>query len=83
MSDWQTTAKTIYCDAVDDEVTILIFKNFSLRCTGCKKYTEQNDTTLNLIREKSSKMKRIVKCEGENCPRVTEYRDKISAEEAK
>jgi hypothetical protein len=83
MTDWQTTAKTIYCDAVDDEVTILIFKNFSLRCTGCKKYTELNDITLNIIKEKNHRLKRPIKCEGEQCHRVAGYKEKILAEEAK
>jgi TATA-box binding protein (TBP) (component of TFIID and TFIIIB) len=83
MTDWQTTAKTIYCDAVDDEVTILIFKNFSVHCTGCKKYTELNDITQNIIKEKNHKLKRTIKCEGEQCPRVTGYKENILAEEAK
>jgi hypothetical protein len=83
MTDWQTTAKTIYCDAVDDEVTVLISKDFSVHCTGYRKYTEPNDLTRKIIREKNSKVKRSLKCEGETCPRVTGYKNKIMAEEAK
>lgn len=82
MTDWQTTAKTIYCDAVDDEVTILIFKDFSVRCTGYKKYSQPNDLTINIIREKSRKSKKLIKCQGEQCSRVTEYKNNIQAEEA-
>jgi hypothetical protein len=83
MTDWQTTAKTIFCDAVDDEVTILIFKDFSVHCTGYKKYSELNDITLNIIKAKNSKLKQPLKCEGEGCHRVLEYKEKIRTEESK
>jgi hypothetical protein len=83
MTEWQTTAKTIYCDAVDDEVTILVFKDFAVHCTGYKKYSELNDVTLNIIKAKSSKLKHPVKCEGEGCPRVLGYKEKIRAEDSK
>jgi TATA-box binding protein (TBP) (component of TFIID and TFIIIB) len=83
MTNWQTTAKTIYCDAVDDEITILVFKNSSVRCTGCKKYTEPNDFTRQLIKEKEGRLKRSLKCEGEGCARVVSYKEKILSEEAK
>ena len=81
MTGWQITAKTIYCDSVDDEVTLLLFKNGSARCTGCKKYNEPNSLTLGLIREKSKRLKRPLKCEGEPCPRISQYQEKILAEE--
>jgi hypothetical protein len=83
MTGWQTTAKTIYCDAVDDEVTILVMKDSSFRCTGRKKYTNLNYATHNIIKEKGRKSKKLIKCQGDDCPRVIEYRDKIIAEEAK
>jgi hypothetical protein len=83
MTDWQITAKTIYCDAVDDEVTVIVHKDGSTRCTGCKKYEQPNDITRQSIREKTRRLKRPIKCEGEKCPRVTEYRISILAEEMK
>ncbi len=83
MTDWQITAKTIYCDAVDDEVTVIVNKDGSTRCTGFKKYEQPNDITRRSIREKTRKLKRPVKCEGEQCPRVTEYRISILVEEKK
>lgn len=83
MTDWQITAKTIYCDAVDDEVTLLVYKDISIHCTGCKKYNEPDDITRSSIREKSRKLKRPVKCEGEQCPRVNNYKEQILAEETK
>jgi hypothetical protein len=83
MSNWQTTAKTIFCDAVDDEVTVMIYKDNSARCTGCKKYTEPNDITRKLVSNKNQQHKRALKCEGEGCPRVTGYKASILAEEAR
>ena len=83
MTNWQITAKTIYCDAVDDEVTLMIYKDGSSHCTGYKKYDEPDDVTLNIIREKSRRLKQPIKCEGEGCPRLSGYREKILAEETK
>jgi hypothetical protein len=81
MVGWQITAKTIYCDAVDDEITIIISKNGPATCTGCKKYNEPNRITCNVIKQKTRRLKRPIKCEGEKCSRVTQYQDKILAEE--
>ena len=83
MTDWKITAKTIYCNAVDDEVTVLVYQAGSVHCTGCKKYNEPNSITKGLIREKTRRLKRPLKCEGEECPRVIQYKEKIMAEESK
>jgi hypothetical protein len=82
MTGWQTTAKTIFCDSVDDEVTLLVFKDGSTRCTGCKKYSQPNAVTIRLIKEKSRRLKRPIKCEGDQCLRITGYKEKIMAEES-
>lgn len=81
MTNWQVTAKTIYCEAVDDEVTLLVYKDKSTRCTGRNKYTSPNSFTRQIIREKTRKLKRSIKCEGEQCPRLNQYKEKILAEE--
>ena len=81
MTDWQITAKTIYCDAVEDEVTVMVYKNATVRCTGCKKYSEPNAITLGTIKEKSQRLKRPIKCEGEGCSHVTAYKETILAQE--
>lgn len=83
MTDWKITAKTIFCDAVDDEVTVLVYRDASARCTGCKKYNEPNQITQSVIREKSRRLKRPIKCEGEGCPRMTRYITSITAENVK
>ena len=83
MTDWKITAKTIYCDAVDDEVTIIVHKDGPVSCTGCRKYDQPNSITLRMVREKTRRLKRPPKCEGEQCPRITQYKEKILAEETK
>jgi hypothetical protein len=83
MADWKMTAKTIFCEAVDDEVTLLLSRDGSIRCTGFKKYNQPNSFTLGLIKQKTGRLKRPVKCEGEQCPRVTGYKKQIMAEETK
>ncbi len=70
MTNWQITAKTIFCDAVDDEVTVLVYKNGSTRCTGCQKYNQPNSITLGIIREKTRRLKRADKMRGRTMPRV-------------
>lgn len=82
MADWQVTATTIYCDAVDDEVTILVYKDGSIRCTGYKKYVENPDKeTAQMLKKKGKRLGRNLKCEGPQDSRVTSYRDKLTAEE--
>ena len=81
MAGWQVTAKTIYCEAVDDEVTLMVYKDAAALCTGCKKYTRPNALTRAATREKTRRLKRPVKCRGEQCPRIIEYKTQILSEE--
>ncbi|MFC1974398.1 hypothetical protein ACFLVA_00075 [Chloroflexota bacterium] len=81
--NWQMTATTIHCDAVDDEVTLMVYKDWSVKCTGYKKYSESGSEALKLLRKKSRQLKRRLECEGPECYRVLQYKEKLSAEEAK
>ena len=82
MTDWQVIATTIYCDAVDDDVTIMVYKDGSIRCTGYKKYVENPDKeTAQMLKKKGKRLGRNLKCEGPQDSRVTSYRDKLTAEE--
>ena len=83
MINWQVTAKTIYCDSVDDEVTVIVYKNGKTQCTGFQKYNQPNDITSIVIKKKSRHLKRPLKCEGDRCLRISEYKEKILAEEGK
>jgi hypothetical protein len=81
VTDWQVTATTIYCDAVDDDVTIMVYKDGSTRCTGYKKYVENPDKeTAQILKKKGKRLDRNLKCEGPQDSRVTSYRDKLTAE---
>jgi len=82
VTDWQVTATTIYCDAVDDDVTIMVHKDGSTRCTGYKKYVENPDKeTAQMLKKKGKRLGRNLKCEGPQDSRVTSYRDKLTAQE--
>ena len=83
MVNWQVTATTIYCDAVDDEVTLLVYKDGLAKCTGYKKYGEPSQEIVGLVKRKSKQLQRQLKCEGPECYRLIQYRDKLFAEEAK
>ena len=82
MVSWQVTATTIYCDAVDDEVTLMVNKDGSTRCTGYHRYHEPDKDTARLMGSKRKQLNRKLECEGPDCYRVTQYKDKIFAEEA-
>ena len=81
MVNWQLTAITIYCDAVDDEVTIMVYKDGSAKCTGYRKYGESSKEIL--AKRKGKQLKRQLKCDGPECYRVTQYKDRLFTEEAK
>ena len=82
MVNWQVTATTIYCDAVDEEVTIMVYKDGTARCVGYKKYHQPSRGTARQMKEKSKRLSRELECGGPECPRVTQYTDKLFAEEA-
>ncbi|MFC1964463.1 hypothetical protein ACFLWG_00430 [Chloroflexota bacterium] len=82
MVNWQVTATTIYCDAVDDEVTLMVFKDGVTKCTGYKKYHEPGKEISKLFKRKGARLDRKLECEGPECSRVIQYRDKLFAEDA-
>jgi hypothetical protein len=83
MVDWQVTATTIYCDAVDDDVTIMVYADRSTRCVGYKKYAESiTKETAKELKRRAKKLGRKLRCEGPECSRTIAYRDKVFAEEA-
>jgi hypothetical protein len=80
--EWQFTATTIYCDAVDDDVTLIIDKNLNIRCVGYDRYgTNLDKETAGILKQKSRRLGRNLKCEGPQDFRVTDYRDKLIAGE--
>ena len=81
MVNWKITATTIYCDAVGDEVTLMVYKDGAVKCTGYKKYYETSRETMNLVKERSKQLNRKLECEGPRCCRAIQYRDKLFADE--
>ena len=80
--NWKLTATTIYCEAVDDEVTLLVYEDLTTKCVGCNRYGEPSKEAANLLRKKSKQLGRQLKCTGPECSHVIQYRTKISAEKA-
>ena len=80
--DWQVTATTIFCDAVDDDVTIMVYKDWSTKCTGYRKYVESPTREVKKdLGKRAKKLGRKLACEGPEDRRVTDYRDQLKAEE--
>ncbi len=80
MTDWQMTATTIYCDAVDDEVTLIVSGDGTVRCTGHQKYSRPDRETAKLMKKKSRQSGRPIICPQVVCSRVTDYRDGLLGE---
>ena len=80
-ASWQVTATTINCDAVDAEVTILVYKDWTAKCTAHAKYTSSRGASI--LRKKSLSLKRELKCLGPECPNLIQYRKKLLSEESK
>ncbi len=83
MPGWQVTAKTVFCESVDDEVTWMVFRDGSTRCTGCQKYEKPNDFTRRMIKLKTRRLGRPIRCEGDSCGKISPYKEQIFAEENK
>ena len=83
MVNWQVIATTIYCDAVDDDVTFLVYKDGSAKCVAYKqKYGESiKKETAKMLNKKGKKLGRELKCEGPECHRLIAFKDKCFAEE--
>ena len=80
--DWQVTATSINCEAVDADITLMVYKDRSVKCTGYKKYGESlTREVAKELKKKGKKLGRELKCEGPECSRLIGYRDKLFAEE--
>ena len=82
MDTWVMAATTINCDAVADEVTVIVRKEGPVTCTGCDKYHEPVKEIRRRMERKSGRLSRNLACEGIECQRVTAYRDRLMAEKA-
>jgi len=83
MVNWVITATTVYCDAIDDEVTLIVYRDGTSRCTGYKKYGKPDKETAKLIKIKSKQLGKQLGCAEPECHRLTQYRDRLLAGEDK
>ena len=81
MVKWVITATTIYCDAVDDEATLMVYKDGMAKCTGYKKYGKPDKEAAKLLKIKSRRSGKQLGCTGPECHRLTQYRDRLMAED--
>jgi hypothetical protein len=79
MVDWQITATTLVCSAVAEEVTILVYPDWTVRCTGFEKYTKSRSASLELLK-RSLALKKTLDCKGLDCPSIIEYKLKLEDE---
>lgn len=80
MVDWQVTATTVNCECVADEVTILVYKDGTVKCTGYNKYVSQ--ATEKMIKTRKKQLGCDFKCEGPECRQMIEYRDRLFREDS-
>ena len=73
MANWQVTAATLRCDIVGEEVTLLVYKDWSVKCTAYSKFA----TT----RRAARKNDHTERCEGTECKTASGYLKKLQSEE--
>jgi len=76
---WKVTAVTIYCDSVDDDVTLMVYSDLSVKCLGYQKYGSVRGKKA--LKKKSRRLGRELKCEGMSCQKMRWYRDKLMLEQ--
>ena len=81
MANWTITATTIYCDSVEDEVTFIVKSDGTVQCTGYNRYNKPTGETARLMKIKSKQAGKQLVCEGLECSRVIQYRDRLMAGE--
>ena len=82
MVDWLLTATTIYCDAVEDEVTFIAGKDGTIKCTGYNVYSSPSKKNIKMIKQKRKRLKKSIRCEGLDCHRIKEYENKLFSGQA-
>jgi hypothetical protein len=78
LTEWEITAATIYCAAIDDEVTLLVHRDSQVSCTGQQRYQNPNRDDTRRLKERSDRAGRKLACFGISCATVTDYMDTIS-----
>jgi hypothetical protein len=77
MVDWEVTATTIYCESVDDEVTLIISGEGAVKCTGRQKYENPQKEAKKTLKTKRRNTGKQLNCKGAECGAVKQYREKM------
>jgi hypothetical protein len=80
MVDWQITAATIHCSAVATEATIIVKNDWSVKCTTFEEIAHSRQARIGLLK-RAINLKRALECKGMQCQQITEYIQKLQAEE--
>jgi hypothetical protein len=80
MVDWQITATTFVCKFIDEEVTVLIYPDWTVRCIGFEKYAKDRRANLELLK-RSLNLRKTLECKGLDCSSIVEYKLKLEDEE--
>jgi hypothetical protein len=73
MVNWQVTAATLRCDVIGEEVTLLVHKDWSVKCTAYSKIAA--------TRKKALKNDSSQPCEGTQCKIASDYVKRLQSEE--
>lgn len=79
--DWELTAITVYCDRVKDDITLIVYKDSSTKCTGYSKYSSATIIASGIARGKDGRPLQEVRCEYPECRILAQYKEKIFSEE--
>ena len=82
MTDWQVTATTIYCEDIDDEVTLLTYSDGTSRCTAQQKYVRPDKDTAKTLKRKGRLTGKKLGCAPGECRRIVEHREKWLGEKS-
>jgi len=77
MADWEVTATTIFCDSVNDEVTVIVNGDGTFRCSGHQKYGKPEKIIRNSLKSESKTAGKQLKCLGDACNLAKSTRDKV------
>jgi hypothetical protein len=78
MVSWYITGSTIFCDAVGDNVFLLVYEDSKVKCTGYQKYFGNiKKRVAKELKSRGKKLSRELKCEGLGCARMIRYKNKV------
>ena len=80
MVDWQITAKTIYCESIDDEATLIASKSGVIKCTSQTRYIKPDRELAKTLSAKQKRLGRKLGCEAKECAKASRYREELFSE---